>query len=168
MAVCAEADRSRDINSAILHFDGPGPSFGQRVLCLRRLVSEAGSSITCLDQGPIVNFNVTSGQWLDGYDPDEYSDYGVHEKIHSEIGGDSKGGATATAPADGWSASALEDIFGTKYDTKKIKEYWPYTKVVSTGRPRLDSGDNNDVIAFSKVDAETAREMVPLTEAPAG
>lgn len=47
MAVCAEADRSRDINSAILHFDGPGPSFGQRVLCLRRLVSEAGIAIDC-------------------------------------------------------------------------------------------------------------------------
>ncbi|KAF4335944.1 hypothetical protein FBEOM_10213 [Fusarium beomiforme] len=105
---------------------------------------QAGTSITCLDKGPIVNFNVTSGQWLDSYDPDEYSDYGVHEKIHSEIGGDAKGGATATAPADGWSTSALEDIFGTEYDTKKIKEYWPYTKAVSTGRPRLDNGDNND------------------------
>ncbi|KAH7167771.1 hypothetical protein DER46DRAFT_297560 [Fusarium sp. MPI-SDFR-AT-0072] len=118
--------------------------YPDQMLVFGGYTSQAGSSITCLDQGPIVNFNVTSGQWLDGYDPDEYSDYGVHEKIHSEIGGDAKGGATATAPADGWSTSALEDIFGTKYDTKKIKEYWPYTKAVSTGRPRLDSGDNND------------------------
>jgi hypothetical protein len=118
--------------------------YPDQMLVFGGYTSQAGSSITCLDQGPIVNFNVTSGQWLDGYDPDEYSDYGVHEKIHSEIGGDAKGGATATAPADGWSTSALEDIFGTKYNTKKIKEYWPYTKAVSTGRPRLDSGDSND------------------------
>ncbi|KAF9772044.1 hypothetical protein IL306_010307 [Fusarium sp. DS 682] len=118
--------------------------YPDQMLVFGGYTSQKGNSITCLDKGPIVNFNVTSGQWLDGYDPDEYSDYGVHEKIHSEIGGDAKGGATATAPADGWSTSALEDIFGTKYDTKKIKEYWPYTKAVSTGRPRLDSGDNND------------------------
>ncbi|SPJ81533.1 uncharacterized protein FTOL_08938 [Fusarium torulosum] len=104
----------------------------------------AGSAITCLDKGPVVNFNVTSGNWLEGYDPDEYSDYGVHEKIHSEIGGDAKGSATATAPADGWSTSALGDIFDTDYDRKKIKEYWPYTKAVSTGRPKLDNGSDND------------------------
>ncbi|CAG7564087.1 unnamed protein product [Fusarium equiseti] len=104
----------------------------------------AGTSITCLDKGPVVNFNVTSGEWLEGYHPNEYSDYGVHEKIQSEIGGDAAGGATMTAPADGWSTSALEDIFGTEYDTKKIKEYWPYNKAVSTGRPKIDNPSGSD------------------------
>lgn len=104
----------------------------------------AGVQLTCLDKGPVVNFNVTSGEWLEGYDPDEYSDYGVHEKIHSEIGGDTAGGATMTAPADGWSTSALGDIFDTKYDMKKIQEYWPYNKAVSTGRPRLDNPGDTD------------------------
>jgi hypothetical protein len=104
----------------------------------------AGTQITCLDKGPVVNFNVTSGEWLEGYDPDEYSDYGVHEKIQSEIGGDAAGGATVTAPADGWATSALKDIFDTEYDTKRIKEYWPYNKAASTGRPRLDSPSDGD------------------------
>ncbi|KAF5019644.1 hypothetical protein F66182_8348 [Fusarium sp. NRRL 66182] len=107
---------------------------------------QAGRAITCLDQGPIVNFNLTSGEWVDGYDPDEFSDYGVHEKIQSQIGGNAAGGATATAPADGWSTSALGDIFDTQYDTDKIETYWPYGKATSTGRPELGNDDdsNND------------------------
>ncbi|KAL6913381.1 hypothetical protein FSST1_011141 [Fusarium sambucinum] len=104
----------------------------------------AGTQITCLEKGPVVNFNVTSGEWLDSYDPGEYSDYGVHEKIQSEIGGDAAGGATVTAPAGGWTTSALKDIFDTEYDTKKIKEYWPYNKATSTGRPRLDNPSDGD------------------------
>ncbi|KAF4450892.1 hypothetical protein F53441_6031 [Fusarium austroafricanum] len=119
--------------------------YPDQMLVFGGYTSLAGNSISCLDKGPIVNFNVTSGQWLEGYDPDEYGDYGVHEKIHSEIGGNAAGGATATAPADGWSTSALKDIFDTKYDMKKIRDYWPYNKAVSTGRPRLDSGgDSSD------------------------
>jgi hypothetical protein len=104
----------------------------------------AGTQLTCLAEGPVVNFNVTSGEWLNSYDPGEYSDYGVHEKIQSEIGGDAAGGATATAPAEGWTTSALNDLFDTEYDTKKIKEYWPYNKAASTGRPRLDNPSDGD------------------------
>jgi hypothetical protein len=36
LAVCAEADGSRDVESAIVPLKGLGPCFGQRALCLRR------------------------------------------------------------------------------------------------------------------------------------
>ncbi|KAF4970783.1 hypothetical protein FSARC_2253 [Fusarium sarcochroum] len=119
--------------------------YPDQMLVFGGYTSQAGNSITCLEKGPIVNFNVTSGEWIEGYDPDEYSDYGVHEKIQSEIGGDAAGSATVTEPADGWATSALKDIFDSEYDTKKITEYWPYGKATSTGRPDIDNGsDNND------------------------
>ncbi|KAF5008911.1 hypothetical protein FDECE_4843 [Fusarium decemcellulare] len=106
--------------------------------------SQAGSAITCLKDGPVLNFNLTSGEWMDGYDPAEYSDYGVHEKIQSKIGGDAAGGATATEPASGWATSALGKVFETEYDTDKIKKYWPYAKATSTGRPDIGNNDGDD------------------------
>lgn len=104
---------------------------------------QPGRSIACLDKGPVVMFNLTSGEWMDGYDPDEYSDYGVNEKIVSKIGGDAAGSATATTPAvSGWATSALSDIFETPYDTEKITTYWPYGKVSSTSRPEINPDDD--------------------------
>lgn len=87
-----------------------------------------GTSLTCLDQGPIVLFNLTSGQWMESYSPSQYADYGVHDSIAKIVGGDASGGATVTSPlSSGWSTSALKDIFATPYDKKKITHYWPYT-----------------------------------------
>ncbi|KAM0432817.1 hypothetical protein ACHAPT_004519 [Fusarium lateritium] len=105
--------------------------------------SQSGEALTCLEKGPVLNFNLTSGQWLESYDPAEFSDYGVHEAIQSKIGGNAAGGATATAPADGWATSALGKVFDTKYDMKKINTYWPYGKTAATGRPNVPN-DGND------------------------
>ncbi|KAF4982414.1 hypothetical protein FZEAL_1932 [Fusarium zealandicum] len=108
--------------------------------------SQSGRAITCLDKGPVVVFNITSGEWMEEYDPTVYSEYyGVHEKIQDQIGGDAAGGATVTAPASGWATSALGKVFDTEYDTDKITTHWPYGKESSTDRPELDDGnDNND------------------------
>ncbi|KAJ6447083.1 galactose oxidase/kelch, beta-propeller [Purpureocillium lavendulum] len=96
-----------------------------------------GALPSCLENGPIVLYNITSGQWLDSYDPTKYGKYGVHQKIQSAIGGDASGGATMTKPASGWETAALGDIFATKYDTSKIKTYWPYNSATPSGRPDL-------------------------------
>ncbi|UPK96828.1 hypothetical protein LCI18_007763 [Fusarium solani-melongenae] len=106
--------------------------------------SQSGVALTCLDKGPVLNFNLTSGEWLESYDPADFSDYGVHEAIQSKIGGDAEGGATATAPADGWATSALGKVFDTEYDMKKIKTYWPYGKATATGRPTVPNNGTGD------------------------
>ncbi|KAM5348002.1 hypothetical protein ACJ41O_007826 [Fusarium nematophilum] len=115
-----------------------------QMMVLGGYTTQSGSRITCLDGGPVVMFNLTSGEWMDGYDPAEFSDYGVHEKIQSQIGGDAAGSATATAPASGWATSALGEVFDTEYDTDKITTYWPYDKATATGRPDLDDGSSDD------------------------
>ncbi|KHN97044.1 Galactose oxidase/kelch, beta-propeller [Metarhizium album ARSEF 1941] len=85
------------------------------------------TSLPCLDQGPVVVFNLTSGNWLDGYSPTKYSDYGVHEKIIAAVGGTASGGATVRSPSpSGWASKELGDVFSVAYDTKKLKQYWPY------------------------------------------
>ncbi|KAL7924235.1 hypothetical protein ACQKWADRAFT_24137 [Trichoderma austrokoningii] len=80
----------------------------------------------CLEDGPIVMFNLTSGEWMDSYDPTKYGDYGVPSKVQAVIGGSASGGATVTKPASGWATSALGKVFATSYDQKKITSYWPY------------------------------------------
>lgn len=86
-----------------------------------------GSSQVCLDQGPVVIFNLTSGQWMDAYSPSRYADYGVHSSVVKVVGGDASGGAKVTSPLpSGWSSKALGEIFATPYDRNKITHYWPY------------------------------------------
>jgi hypothetical protein len=93
---------------------------------------EKGGPPICLDQGPVLVFNLTSGMWLDGYSPTKYGDYGVHEKITAMVGGTAYGGATAKSPApSGWASKGLGDVFATAYDTKKLKKYWPYNAASS-------------------------------------
>lgn len=103
-----------------------------------------GASITCLDQGPIVVFNLTSGSWMDGYSPSKYGEYGVHEKITANIGGTASGGATAPAPLpSGWASKGLGEVFSTAYDTKKMKQYWPY-KSSSSPQPTATTSIPDD------------------------
>lgn len=85
------------------------------------------TTLTCLEDGPIVLFNITSGEWMHSYDPSKYGTYGVHARVQAMIGGDNTGHATATTPVpSGWATPALGDVFATSYDVGKIKTYWPY------------------------------------------
>lgn len=105
---------------------------------------KSDGSPSCLDKGPVVIFNVTSGEWMDSYDPAEHGPYGVHVKVQAAIGGDASGGATVTAPVpSGWATSGLSDVFTRKCNTSKITTYWPYSTAAATGRPDgpNDSGE---------------------------
>ncbi|KAK5987941.1 Kelch repeat-containing protein [Cladobotryum mycophilum] len=101
---------------------------------------------TCLDKGPVVVFNLTSGVWMESYDPTKYSNYGIPEGIQAIIGGSASGGATVTKPLpSGWAIDALGTVFATQYDRKKITKYWPYAPAaVSTDRPTLPKPHHGD------------------------
>lgn len=90
--------------------------------------STNGGSMLCLEDNSMLQvFNLTSGQWLDSYDPNNWNVYGVPEMIHNKIGGDYAGGATVTAPSPSWAATELASVFGIKYPTSKITTYYPYS-----------------------------------------
>ncbi|RCI10356.1 hypothetical protein L249_4374 [Ophiocordyceps polyrhachis-furcata BCC 54312] len=107
--------------------------------------AEPGDLPSCLDKGPVVVFNITSGEWMDSYDPMKHGDYGVHEKVRASIGGSANGGATAMAPVpSGWSSPDLAHVFGEKYDTRKIKKYWPYRTTALAGRVELPAAQEEN------------------------
>ncbi|KAJ5110263.1 hypothetical protein N7532_002908 [Penicillium argentinense] len=78
----------------------------------------------CLEDGVIVNFNLNSLKFQEQYDPSQWAEYQVPKILTDQIGGDSSGGATITAPSS-WTNSSLEGVFDIKY-TKTIATYWPY------------------------------------------
>ncbi|KAI1127198.1 hypothetical protein F5Y10DRAFT_243372 [Nemania abortiva] len=101
-----------------------------------------GEGINCL--GSILQvFNLTEGKWLSSYDPSVWGNYGVPEAIHSQIGGDYAGGATATTPTpSGWNTQGLASVFATPYDASKITHYYPYKSQApsnDTGSPETHS-----------------------------
>ncbi|KAJ5144048.1 Galactose oxidase/kelch beta-propeller [Penicillium bovifimosum] len=81
-------------------------------------------STRCLEGGIIVNFNLNTLKFDDEYDPKTWGEYEVPDAVIAQIGGDSKGSATTTAP-NSWTNSSLAAIFAKKY-TKNIETYWPY------------------------------------------
>ncbi|KAI0185660.1 hypothetical protein EV127DRAFT_195456 [Xylaria flabelliformis] len=89
--------------------------------------SPKGGGFLCLEGGILQVFNLTSGEWLDSYDPSKWNKYGVPEMVHKKIGGDYAGGATLAAPSPSWAATELASIFATKYETSKITTYYPYS-----------------------------------------
>ena len=108
-------------------------------------VDLSGTGKRCLKDGPIVTFNLTSGEWMDSYDPGRHDEYGVPDKVRKVIGGDASGGATLTTPSpSGWATDALEDLFSNSYDMDEITTWGPYkAKKTEPGRPELpDNGDD--------------------------
>jgi hypothetical protein len=98
---------------------------------------QPGTQLSCLDS--IVQlFNLTSGKWLDSYDPDVHNDYGVPEIIHQTIGGGYAGGATVKTPLpSGWATPSLASVFATPYATTKLTTWYPYGSATPTNRPDL-------------------------------
>ncbi|KAI0161759.1 hypothetical protein GGR52DRAFT_576059 [Hypoxylon sp. FL1284] len=88
-------------------------------------------------------YNLTSGHWLDSYDPESWNEYGVPEMIHEMIGGDFAGSATMMTPSpSGWDTAGLGDVFATPYPTTKLTTYYPYSTVGAANGTRgdLDNG----------------------------
>ncbi|KAK4158321.1 hypothetical protein C8A00DRAFT_10974 [Chaetomidium leptoderma] len=77
-------------------------------------------------------FSLSSGEWLDRYDPAVYSNYTVPSAVHEKIGGSGTGGATATTPSPSWGATELAGIFAAQYPMSKITTYYPYASVGPT------------------------------------
>lgn len=78
-------------------------------------------------------FNLSTGTWLERYDPAVYSNYSVPSAVHDKIGGSGTGGATATKPSpSGFDATELASIFATPYPVTKIATYYPYSSVGPT------------------------------------
>jgi len=88
--------------------------------------SAGGTSISCLGDGVVQAFNLSSLQWMDGYDPAKWSEYAVPEHIYTMIGGNASGGADMLAPST-WSNASMAALFATRYDTTEIKAWYPYT-----------------------------------------
>ncbi|KAJ5444901.1 Galactose oxidase/kelch beta-propeller [Penicillium cf. griseofulvum] len=96
-------------------------------------------STRCLEGGVIVNFNLNTLTFEDEYDPKSWSKYKVPDLVTKQIGGNSDGGATITAPSS-WTNSSLAEVFGKKYG-KTIETYWPYN---STGNNTSASNSVED------------------------
>lgn len=109
----------------------------------------AGATLNCLADGPIVLFNITSGEWMNGYDPAKYSEYSVPDKVTATIGRTATRKRKVAEPKpSGWSSKELGDIFATKYDTSKIAQYWPYRPISSTGGSTpTDNGKSHNGLA---------------------
>lgn len=91
-------------------------------------------SLTCF--GNIIEvFNLTSGLWLDSYDPQVWSEYQVPDKVVSAIGGSGTGGAVTTVPTAGFTSSAMTPLFASPYATSKITTYYPYHQAAPTTQP---------------------------------
>ena len=104
----------------------------------------AGGNLDCLDNGPIVMFNLSSGEWMDEYDPEKHDDYGVPTRVQDKIGGDAAGGATMTTPSPSWAATALGALFRRDYDMEKISTWGPFEAETTTSRPTLPPDDDDD------------------------
>ncbi|KAG0649494.1 Kelch repeat-containing [Hyphodiscus hymeniophilus] len=94
----------------------------------------------CLDGGIIQIFNLSSGDWLDSYDPKTWSNYTVPDMIVQMIGGNGGGGATQAAPTpNGFANSSLNAVFKQSYNATKITTWYPYQPATSspTSRPTV-------------------------------
>jgi hypothetical protein len=102
--------------------------------------SQAGLSLNCVEGGIIQVFNLSSGEWLDSYDPKVSSNYQVPEIVVSKIGGNGTGGATLSAPSPtGFASPNMTALLGSAYNSSKITNWYPYAAATptSSGRPTV-------------------------------
>ncbi|KAG5981128.1 hypothetical protein E4U55_003264 [Claviceps digitariae] len=127
-----------------------------------------GSFPACLDQGPVVIFNLTSGEWMDSYSPSRFADYGVHSSVVNVVGGDASGGAKVTSPLpSGWSSKALGDIFDTPYDKSKLTHYWPYATPPPSASPMPTPTPAPTGIIFEPSTSTSLHSLLPAIIVPA-
>jgi hypothetical protein len=112
----------------------------------------AGFVPSCLRE-TIRVYNLSTGQWLDRYDPSVWSPYVVPSAVVDKIGGSGTGGATATSPSPSWDSSELASIFSQEYPTSKITTYYPYASASPTNNtnpslPTDESSENSGIPAY--------------------
>jgi hypothetical protein len=96
----------------------------------------SGYTLNCLENGPVVFFNVTSGEWMNEYNPAKYGAYGVPAAVQKTIGGTYTGEAALNSPVrSGWTSKELDDTFASRYNKSKITQYWPYQAVEVDNTP---------------------------------
>lgn len=105
--------------------------YPDQMLVIGGYPSFQGAVPGCL-QETIRVFSLSTGKWLDRYDPALYSNYTVPSAVRDKIGGSGTGGATATSPSPSWGATELAGIFGSQYPMSKITTYYPYASVGPT------------------------------------
>ncbi|RDW72938.1 hypothetical protein BP6252_06845 [Coleophoma cylindrospora] len=106
--------------------------YPDQMLIIGGYTTLSGILPTCVTDNIILNYNLSSNQWLDSYSPLVWSNYTVPASIFKQIGGNGNGGASSLSPST-WSNQSLQKIFSTSYDTSKIKNWYPY---------KLDAGNN--------------------------
>ncbi|KAJ4294778.1 hypothetical protein N0V88_005012 [Collariella sp. IMI 366227] len=91
----------------------------------------SGTMLRCLKE-TIRVLNLSTGKWLDRYDPAVYANYTVPSTVVEKIGGSGTGGATATSPSpSGFDDEGLGKVFAIKY-TGKTTTYYPYASAAPT------------------------------------
>ena len=118
--------------------------------------------LDCLVGGVVQILNLSTLEWLDGYDPEVYDDYGVPDVVSKEIGGDAKGGATAKEPEGGWDDDDLGKVFEKSYPDGKIKVWYPYGSAASTDRPSVGGEKDKDDNGLPKWVAPTLGVVLGL------
>jgi hypothetical protein len=113
-----------------------------------------GSSPSCVQDSIVLVFNLSSAQWMTGYDPSRWNEYAVPDSVRSKIGGTGTGGATMTTPSpSGWSSPELSKVFASTYPTSKITTYYPY--------PSVTAKDNTNP-NFTPVASTTPAYLAPV------
>jgi hypothetical protein len=111
----------------------------------------SGITPKCVEGGVIQIFNLSSTLWMDTYSPENWSNYSVPASVIAAIGGSATGGSPQTAPATiGFSNTSMTGLFGTKYNSTKIKQWYPYplqttddtnnTRPLPSAVPKPDNG----------------------------
>ncbi len=90
----------------------------------------SGNSLSCVEDGIVQVFNLSSATWMTSYDPAVWSNYSVPRMAYLKIGGNGAGGATQTPSS--WTNQSLASIFSTPYDVSKITKWYPYASQASS------------------------------------
>jgi hypothetical protein len=103
--------------------------YPDQMMVIGGYTNSTGAAPTCLTE-VIMVFNLTTGTWIEKYDPSVWSKYSLPGAVVSKIGGSGTGSATLTTPApSGWATKDLSSVFATSYPTSKITTYYPYPSV---------------------------------------
>ena len=86
----------------------------------------SGDQPACLEGGLIQIYNLSSGNWIDSYDPNRWSSYSVPTAVQKTIGGSAAGGASQVLPPGGFANESMTALFGTAYNSSKMTTWYPY------------------------------------------